>query len=110
MTRRKGPAPIDIPPPPKLTVKQANALLRLRNIVLNFPDAIAPTRATKLNMATLRALERKGLVHWRRLTADAQGVYVTPEGDAVANVILATREAARDASLLARSNLPGSSR
>lgn len=97
MTGRRGPTPIDVPPRPELTAKQADTLLRLRSIVLNFRDAVAPTRHTGLNMGMLRALERKALVGWHRLSVNSQGVYVTHAGHTAANDILAAREAAEDA-------------
>jgi hypothetical protein len=97
MTGRRGPTPIDGSPRLDLTVRQAEALLRLRDIVLNFPNAVAPTRSIGLNMGTLRALESKGYVGWRRFAANAQGVFVTPAGDTAANHLLAAREAAKNA-------------
>ena len=96
MTGRRGPT-IQTPRREGLTRKQADTLLRLREIVLDFPGAVAPTRATGLNMGTLRALAGKRLVDWRRLSESSQGAFVTVEGHDVAKDVLATREAAEDA-------------
>lgn len=97
MTGRRGPTIPDAPVRATVTRTQADVLLRLREIVLDYPGAVAPTRATRLNMGILRALAAKHLVSWRRLTETSQGVFVTAEGHSVAEDVLAAREAAEGA-------------
>lgn len=93
MTGRRGPTIPHAPTRATVTRTQASALLRLREIVLDYPGAVAPTRDTGLNMGTLRALASKGLVGWRRLSETSQGVFVTVEGHGVAEDVLTAREA-----------------